>query len=78
MNASHHAARWAAPAAVALFFVVAVPSPAAAMQDPGTLGGIVQQSTDQQCPLTRIGNQFVRCDSLTGAGAAAPSWVPER
>jgi hypothetical protein len=29
------------------------------------------------CPLERVGTQFVRCDNLTGAGVPAPSWVPE-
>jgi hypothetical protein len=29
------------------------------------------------CPLQRIGTQFVRCDNLTGAGVPAPSWIPE-
>jgi hypothetical protein len=29
------------------------------------------------CPLRRIGTQFVRCDNLTGAGVRAPSWIPE-
>jgi hypothetical protein len=29
------------------------------------------------CPLTRIGTQFVRCDNLTGAGVSAPPWIPE-
>ncbi len=29
------------------------------------------------CPLERIGDQFVRCDNLTGAGAPAPWFVPE-
>jgi hypothetical protein len=29
------------------------------------------------CPLTRVGTQFVRCDNLTGAGVPAPSWIPE-
>lgn len=28
-------------------------------------------------PLERIGDQFVRGDNLTGAGAPAPSFVPE-
>jgi hypothetical protein len=32
--------------------------------------------TDANCPLRRVGSQFVRCDNLTGAGVAAPSWVP--
>jgi hypothetical protein len=30
-----------------------------------------------QCPLRRIGSQLVRCDTLTGAGATAPTWIPE-
>lgn len=30
------------------------------------------------CPLERIGNQLVRCDNLTGAGAQAPFWIPEQ
>jgi len=29
------------------------------------------------CPLTRLGDQFVRCDNLTGAGVPAPWFVPE-
>ena len=29
------------------------------------------------CQLERIGTQLVRCDNLTGAGARAPSWIPE-
>src|SRR5262245_9457660 len=31
----------------------------------------------RDCPLRRLGTQFVRCDVLTGAGAQAPLWVPE-
>jgi len=30
------------------------------------------------CPLERLGDQFVRCDNLTGAGVAAPAFVPEQ
>ncbi|TPV49412.1 hypothetical protein FJ661_15840 [Pseudarthrobacter phenanthrenivorans] len=30
------------------------------------------------CPLERIGDQFVRCDNLTGAGVKAPFWIPEQ
>lgn len=29
------------------------------------------------CPLRRIDRQLVRCDSLTGAGVAAPLFIPE-
>lgn len=77
MYASHPAPRWAALAAAALLLAVVVPAPAFAKPDPGTSGGMVPVLTGQQCPLTRIGTQFVRCEDLTGAGALAPSWVPE-
>ena len=30
------------------------------------------------CELQRVGTQLVRCDDLTGAGATAPTYVPER
>jgi quercetin dioxygenase-like cupin family protein len=35
-------------------------------------------SSPGRCPLERIGDQLVRCDNLTGAGAVAPRWVPEQ
>lgn len=53
-------------------------TPAEARPDPGP-----QQTpttsvhNPPRCPLERIGTQFVRCDSLTGAGVPAPEWVPE-
>jgi hypothetical protein len=25
----------------------------------------------------RIGRQFIRCDTLTGAGTTAPTWIPQ-
>ncbi len=34
-------------------------------------------SADNNCPLQRVGTQFVRCDNLTGAGHLAPAWVPQ-
>ncbi len=30
------------------------------------------------CPLRRVMTTYVRCDDLTGNGAAAPSWILER
>lgn len=30
-----------------------------------------------ECPLRRLGTQLVRCDLLTGAGVAAPAFIPE-
>ncbi|MGO4237237.1 hypothetical protein [Pseudarthrobacter sp. YAF2] len=32
----------------------------------------------ENCALTRIGTQLVRCDNLTGAGVTAPLWIPEQ
>lgn len=32
----------------------------------------------ENCALTRIGTQLVRCDNLTGAGVPAPFWIPEQ
>lgn len=73
--------RWRRGAIVALsaiFVAGAAVSPAAAIQDPGTpvaKPGPSAQPTN--CPLTRVGVQFVRCDNLTGAGVSAPEWIPE-
>ena len=77
MHTTHRALQPASIAIAALIMAVTVPAPANACQDPGTLEGTVTVVTDGHCKLTRIGTQFVRCDALTGAGAAAPSWVPE-
>ncbi|WP_269939447.1 hypothetical protein [Arthrobacter sp. HY1533] len=75
---STKATRRAGVGAIVLFLAFAVTAPASARLDPGTSGGIILPSTTQQCAMERIGPQLIRCDSLTGAGATAPSWVPER
>jgi hypothetical protein len=31
----------------------------------------------RRCPLRRIDRQLVRCDNLTGAGVAAPLFIPD-
>lgn len=66
-------------ALAAILISSAAAVPAVARQDPG--GPPTSPSTVVQnpwnCPLTRIGTQFVRCDYLTGAGVPAPPWVPE-
>jgi hypothetical protein len=51
-------------------------TPAAARPDPAQWP--VVHVDDGQCPLERIGTQFVRCDALTGAGVPAPSYIPEQ
>lgn len=77
MRTPHQTEWWTGLAVAALFVAVVVPAPAFARQDPGTAGGTIPVLTGPNCALTRIGTQLTRCDSLTGAGVAAPSWVPE-
>ena len=57
-------------------------SPAAARQDPGQVSTRAEQPTSPpdegtNCPLQRVGTQFVRCDNLTGNGVPAPGWLDE-
>ncbi len=51
-----------------------------ARQDPGDPATATTSQTRAypDCPLERIGDQFVRCDNLTGAGVPAPWYVPEQ
>ena len=72
---STHTRRWTTVALSAVLLAVA--SPAFGSQDPGTLSEPTSPYDFSNCPLTRIGTQFVRCDNLTGNGVSAPSWVPE-
>ena len=70
--------RGAASAAL-LVFLLASTGAASAIPEPGP----VRPSTHapdarKNCPLERIGAKLVRCDDLTGAGAHAPSQVPEQ
>jgi len=51
---------------------------ATARPEPAPEPPAVQSARIGQCPLERIGHQFVRCDDLTGAGVAAPAWIPEQ
>ncbi|MFE5671739.1 hypothetical protein ACFQ58_09025 [Agromyces sp. NPDC056523] len=53
-------------------------APAVAIPDPGQWpAGHVQLVDHDRCELQRVGTQFVKCDDLTGAGVAAPSYIPE-
>jgi hypothetical protein len=73
----HNIARTAATAGLAVLLIAGGVSSASARPDPGEPTRAVQASRDDNCALRRIGVQFVRCDSLTGAGVRAPSWIPE-
>ncbi len=52
-------------------------APATARDDPGPPAGAATQ-TLLTCELERVGTQLVRCDDLTGNGATAPTYIPER
>jgi hypothetical protein len=52
---------------------------ASAIPEPGPAAhGASTSSYGTDCQLERIESQLVRCDNLTGAGAEAPSSVPEQ
>ena len=51
---------------------------AAALPDPGPPPASLSFSKHQQCLLERVGQQYTRCDNLTGNGVPAPTWIPER
>lgn len=84
MNSARKTTRFAGLVFASLAVALAASSPAYARLGPG--GPIVDEQTTlstvttdtSTCSLARIGTQLVRCDSLTGAGVEAPSWVPER
>lgn len=51
---------------------------ASAIPEPAPSPAPMTSGYDRPCELTRVGDQLVRCDDLTGTGAPAPSWVPEQ
>lgn len=78
MNTSHQGRRWTGAAVAALLLATAVAAPASARLDPGGPPVDNMQHVSPQCLLQRIDQQLVRCDSLTGGGVPAASWVPEQ
>jgi hypothetical protein len=70
-------ARWSTAAAAAALLAGFAATTAAARPDPGPPRTTQLPSNTQECPLSRVGTQFVRCDNLTGAGVTAPVWIPE-
>lgn len=77
MYATHRALRRTGIAAAALVMAVSMSAGAPALLDAGDAPAQTVQVTNQHCKMTRIGDQLIRCDSLTGTGVAAPSWIPE-
>ena len=62
--------------AMSIIFVAAV-SPAVANQSAQRLSASISMLGSGNCPLERVGTEFVRCDNLSGAGVPAAPWVPE-
>lgn len=54
----------------------ATPASASRIGDDGPVATVANTNWNT-CQLRRIGNQLIRCDSLTGAGVSAPSWIPQ-
>lgn len=67
------ATRWVVAALVGLASTLALATGAPA-QDPDAK--ISDTYNDAYCPLERVGNDYVKCDNLTGNGLDAPSFVP--
>lgn len=65
-------------AAGAGLLLAVLPVPATASQERGSAVVKVVSVQSEPCPLERVWTQYVRCDNLTGAGVAAPSWVPQQ
>lgn len=61
----------------ALLVSALVQLPASARPDAGEAPKAASTAASESCALERLGRQLVRCDALTGAGVAAPLWVPE-
>jgi hypothetical protein len=77
-SSSHprHIQRALTPAAAALVLLGLAVTPAAAHPEAGA--PVVHAQYRNDCPLRRVGTQFVRCDDLTGNNVPAPAYIPER
>lgn len=75
---THHNHRLLAAAAAALVLTGLSAGPSAARLDAGPPAASVSVPSQDRCPLERVGQQFIRCDDLTGNGVPAPAWIPER
>ena len=75
-STGRHLLRVLAPAACALTLLGLTAGPSSARPDAGE--PLTTTAAGAQCPLERVGTQFVRCDVNTGNGVPAPAWLPER
>ena len=75
MNTSTHLRT--ASAIGAAILLASATSPAGASNQAAPRSASISALGAGNCALARVGTQLVRCDNLTGAGVAAPAWVPE-
>ena len=78
MNAPRSIAVLGVATTAGALLALAAAGAATARPEPAPAAPIVQSERIGECPLTRVGDQLVRCDDLTGAGVPAPPWVPEQ
>ena len=69
--------RPAAGALLALVILTSAAPTASARPEPGNGSPSSVVLEPPTCPLRRIDTHLVHCDSHTGAGVAAPLWIPE-
>jgi len=76
MNSSKNAP-WSAAVLGVLLVIGGSVAPTSAAEDPG-VPSRAPSASHANCLLLRVGDQYVRCDNLTGAGVPAPRWIPEQ
>jgi hypothetical protein len=77
MNANNRI-RFAAAIAGAALLLSLSAAPAAFARPEPQPPSIPSSAYDPECPVERIGTQYVRCDNLTGPDVPAPSWIREQ
>ncbi|MPV37256.1 hypothetical protein [Georgenia subflava] len=75
MNPRKNLARRLAAVALAGMTALALAPAAMASPDDASLGDLT--GVERPCPLTRLDDQYMRCDNYTGGGVSAPSYVPQ-
>lgn len=65
-------------ASAALFILGLNAAPSTARPDAGPRPPAVSTPTEHACVLARVGEQYTKCEDLTGNGVPAPDWIPQR
>ena len=78
INSQHRRIATAAAILTLAAGTATVPAAACPLEpNPAPHRSIAFPDSPRRCPLRRIDRQLVRCDNLTGAGVAAPLFIPE-